>query len=424
MYSIPRMCFNKTNTTNTHTMIQFLLTKLLKRRHFWRYATFSEVAELYASRVLRMMAINLSATFLAVYLYQNHYSLAFIALCWWGVYFFGKALLSIPIARLAARYGPKHGILMSNLMYIPAMLVFSTVPRYGLWAIVIGSLFQAWSATQYDLCHLINFSKVKNSDHAGKEIAYMNIFEKIAVGLSPVIGGALAFIAGPQVAMWVAAGLFALAALPLLRTGEQVTLHRTVSFRAIAWRPVWRSLAAEMAVGWDTLASGSLWSLFLAIVLLGTGNDIYAKLGGLASITVCVALVSSYIYGRLIDRRQGGFLLKVGVIADAVTHLARPFVSTPVGILMVNAANEAATTGYSMAFTRGMFDTADLSGNRIVYLLGIEIAVNLGFMIGALVLFGLVSTLGDVAGMRLFFVMSGLVALGISGARFHLYRRA
>ena len=86
------------------------------------------------------------------------------------------------------------------------MIIFAFVPEWGLPAIVVAGAMQGLSAALYDLCHMIDFSKVKSVDHAGKEIAYMNIVEKIATGLSPLIGGMLAFVAGPQTTM-LAAGL-------------------------------------------------------------------------------------------------------------------------------------------------------------------------------------------------------------------------
>ena len=169
-------------------MIENLIHRLLLRRHFWRHATFSEVAELYASRMLRMMAINLSAAFISVFLYQNHYSIQFIA-GYWAIYYFAKIFLAYPSAWYAARFGPKHGILLSNLLYIPSMVAFTFVPEWGVKAMIITGTLQGISTMLYGVCYSIDFSKVKSVNHAGKEIAFMNIFEKLAVGISPLLGG-------------------------------------------------------------------------------------------------------------------------------------------------------------------------------------------------------------------------------------------
>src|SRR5690606_1063569 len=134
-------------------------------------------------------------------------------------------IIALPAARLIAWIGPKHAILVSNLLYIPSMIAFALLPQFGPWLLGVALIFQAVSATMYSIGYMIDFSKVKSVEHAGKEIAYMNIFEKVTTGLSPLIGGFIAFLFGPQVVIIIAAVLFALAAVPLFRTGEQVSVN-------------------------------------------------------------------------------------------------------------------------------------------------------------------------------------------------------
>lgn len=404
-------------------MIKQFFHHFLLRRHFWRYATFSEVAELYASSMLRKLAINISAAFMSVFLYQNGYSIAFIA-AYWAIYYFLKIFMAFPAAQYASKFGPKHGILLSNLLYIPAMILFVYVPSLGIPALIGTSLLQGASATLYNICYYINFSKVKSVEHAGKEIAYMNIVEKIATGLSPLVGGLLAFAAGPEVTMWAAAGLFAIASIPLLRTGEPPRSRQKFVFRGFPWRLVHRSLIAELGVGFDVLASGTVWSLLVSVAILGTSNNnVYAKLGALLSVVLLAAIASSYAFGRLIDRRRGGDLMHISVIGDALVHAVRPFV-TSVGIVLgINIANEVTTTGYTLAFVRGMFDAADLSGHRITYLACIEVMANIGAALAGVAFVVCILLFGDIQGMKNFFFVAAAVVLIIGTAKFHLYRK-
>jgi MFS family permease len=404
-------------------MIQRLIYRLLERRHFWRYATFSEVAELYASRLMRLLAINIAASFMSVFLYQHGYSVVFI-IGLWTVYCLFKMLIAFPAAKYAALFGPKHGILLANLLYIPAMIIFPFVPEFGIMAMVTAMFFQGVSATLYDLCYMIDFSKVKSVEHAGKEMGYMNIIEKIAKGISPLIGGILAFMAGPQAIMWLAAALFALSSVPLFKTGEPVKTRQKLVFRGFPWRMAYRSLFSEGAVGFDDMASGTVWSLFVVVVILGvTGNDVYAKLGALLSVVLLTALISSYIFGRIIDRRRGGELLRASVVANSLVHAMRPFVAAPVVVAGVNAVNETSTTGYKMAYMRGLFDTADISGHRITYLASIEFMINLGAALAGAAAWLCIMMMGDVEGMRFFFFVAAIATLGILTSKFHLYQK-
>lgn len=404
-------------------MFEFVVGRLLKRRHFWRYASFSEVAELYTSRMLRMVAINISATFISIFLYQNGYSLQFI-FGYWGVFYVVKMLLAFPLAAYVARYGPKHGTLLSNLMYIPSMVAFTQVPRFGIAMLVITGLFQALSSTLYNESYLIDFSKVKSTEHAGKELAYMNIFEKVATGLSPLIGGVLAFVVGPIFVMWIAAILFSLAAGPLFRTGEpDETEHRLV-FRGFPWRLVLTSLIGNIGRGYDVFASGTTWSIFIAVVLVGvSGSDkVYAIVGGLISLMVIADVVSSYVFGKIIDRRQGGLLLRSGLVIDVLTHVSRPFVHSIGTVGAINVINEAGTTAYVMAYTRGTFDIADRTGHRATYMGLVEIFLDLGAAAAAFITGWLISILGMNMGLRgSFFVTAAAVCL-VFVARFPIYR--
>jgi MFS family permease len=413
-------------------MLQAFIHRILLRRHFWRHATFSEVAELYASRTMRIFALRMVSVFTSIYLYQNGYDLLFIAFFWAGFYLL-KVPFSIPAAKIAARYGPKHGTLVSNIVSALGMVLlpFVTGNEYGIYPLVGWCILQAFSGSLNDLCYLIDFSKVKNIEHAGKEIGYMNIFEKVATGLSPLIGGGLAFLAGPELVMVVSAVLFLLSAVPLLKTAEPTETHRVLNFSGFPWKTTWRSMVAESAVGFDVFSTGIAWTLFMAVVVFnGNNNAVYAQVGFVTSVTMFVALLASYTYGRLIDHRRGGELLRVSALANSVIHAARPMVTTPIGVVLVNIINEAATTGYSMPFTRGMFDTADMSGKRIEYLFIIEMVVNFGAAIGAIILgflfwfFDQTNSPSDQTNaLNLFFFIAAIATLLIAAPKFVLYRR-
>lgn len=371
-----------------------------------------------------MMAVNLSAVLISVFLYQNGYSVLFIA-GYWACYYALKALLCLPAARYVAYFGPKHATILSNFLYVPAMAIFAFVPQWGIAAMVFTAILQAMSTVSYDLSYLIHFSKVKSVSHAGREIAYMNMFEKIATGLSPLIGGLLAYAAGPQATLWAASLLFIAASIPLFFSPEPTKLRRKLLIRGFPWRTTWRSMVAETGRGFDVVATGVIWSLLVAIAVLGvTGDDVYAKLGMLLTTTLLVALAASFMFGKLIDNRRGGELLRYSVFAKSLTHIIRPFVGTMGGVAGMNAAHEVATTGYAMAFTRGLFDTADLSGHRIMYLGFVSVMSNVGALAACLVLAALVMLTGDgVTGMQAFFFVAAGAVLIIATPNFHLYRK-
>ena len=101
--------------------------------------------------------------------------------------------------------------------------------------------------------------------------------------------------------------------------------------------------------------------------------------GVVSSITLITGVIAARIFGLLVDHRRGNELLTVGVVADSLVHVSRLFVTTPLGIVMVNVTNELATTAYAMPFTKAMFAMADeLPGYRIVYMSLISASMALG----------------------------------------------
>jgi len=404
-------------------MIKSFIYKILESRHFWRYATFGEIAELYASHTLRIAAIYLAAGFSSVFLYQEGYSLIFI-MSFWAVFYLFKALISPIAGMFAARFGTAKGTLVSNLLYIPAMLALGLLPEFGWSALLVFAITMGISGTLYEVCYFVEFSRVKSVLHAGKEIGFVNIIEKLVISISPIIGGYIALAVGLQVVMFIAGLMFAVAAIPLLRKTNQSEKYQRINIRGFPWRVALPSIFAKGAVGFDIVATSTVWGLFVAIILFpSVGNDIYVILGVLSSVTIIVAIIASSIFGNIIDNQQGGYLMKVGIVSNAFVHLSRIFVATPIGAVGINIVNEAATTAQNMAFLRGMFDTADLSGHRIMYLVGVEIMNNIGAMLACIVMVLCASIIGGHDGFRAFFVISAVVILFVSSARFNIYRK-
>lgn len=374
--------------------------------------------------MLRIMALYMAASFVSIYLYQLGYPVVFIA-GFWAVFYLFKALISIPATVVVAWLGPKHATLLSNVLYIPSMAFFAMVADLGPIMLLPVLLFQGASSALYVIAYNVDFSKVKNAEHAGKEIAYMNIIEKITAGSSPLVGGILAFFFGPQVVLALAGLLFGLAAVPLLRTGEPVPPRQKISFKGFSWHLVRPIAVAQASIGFDVFTSGTVWSLYTAIFIIGiaSSNEVYVVNGILMSVVLLAALASSYIYGRLIDRKRGKELMFVAALANALTHFFRPFAGSPVNVAALNVANEAATTGYVMSYHRAMYDNADLSGQRTLYIGVIDTISSLGAAFAAAMLALLVQIFGEHAALESFFYIAAGVALLVLTARFPMYRR-
>ncbi len=373
--------------------------------------SFDEVAELYTSRLIMVFAINIIGLFIALYLFELGYSVIFIALLYAGLYSF-KLFITPLAAKYIATYGPKHGVLLANIIRVPAMAAMFMIQDYGVWAVVAFGVLQQVSSCIYNISYWVDFSKVRHPEHAGKELGIMQLIEKFAKVLSPVVGGFVAMLWGPGVVIFISAFLFVASSVPLLRTVEPIKLGNKLTFRGFPWRLTRKSFVAELGSGFDFVVSGMAWTLFSAIVVFSTyGQGIYAVLGVLASAGVLVSMAAAWVFGKIADKRQGDVLFGAGVIANAAIHAFRPFAATPASVVGINIANETATSAYVLPWTRAIFDVADTSGFRIVYFSVLQAVDDLGSALACVVLAGLVWWLGVVPGLQLFFVVGAFFEL-------------
>lgn len=395
-------------------MFQKLIYQLFARRHYWRQVSFDEVAELYASRLIAVFAANIVNMFAAVYLYNLGYSIEFIALLYACLYL-GRACVAPLVAKYVAYVGPKHGSLTANILRIPSLAAFacvSLVGHYAFWAVLAFGILQQIAAAFDNFSYNVNFSKVKHSEHAGKEIGTMQIIEKLAKILSPIIGGAIATIYGAQVVIILACLLFAIAAVPLFHTVEPIKLRNKLKFSGFPWQLAFSSLVSETVVGVDFVTSGLVWTLFVTLFVFGSlGDSVYAALGSLASLGVLVSMLAAWTFGQMVDRHKGGVLLTAGTIVNSIIHLFRPYVTSGAGVIGVNIANETATSAYALPFTRVLFDVADNSGARLTYFMMTEIALALGAASICAVLALAVIVLGVKEGMTAVFILVALYEL-------------
>jgi MFS family permease len=406
-------------------MIHSLLHRFLLRTHFWRNIGFAELSELYMSRMLRILAMKMIAGFIAIYLIQLGYSLVFVA-WFYVVYFLFRTLISFPSAYFIAWFGPKHATLVSNIMYIPGIIALTLTPYFGMWALLTFTILSGISLTLYNLSYLVDFSKVKHLEHAGKEIGIMNIVEGATTALSPVIGGLIALWLGPQAMIIASSVLLAVAASPLFMTGEPVATKQRLSYRNFNFKDTWRNFVAALAYGFDMNVTGLVWYLFIAMVVLNAINSdtVYVQVGALASVSVLASIAIAYVYGKVIDRDQGGALLNISAVGTALLHLVRPFISTTGSVAALNVADQAATLGYTMPLLRGFFDSADsLPGYRVAYMSLVQFALGLGNTLSVLILAVLVMHLGADNGMKVSFFVAAPIVLLLSAHGFKLYRR-
>jgi MFS family permease len=385
-----------------------LIQKLLAHRHPWRYVGFDDLSELYTSSMLRSLGLSLIGVFIPIYLYKLGYSIPIICL-FMSVVFLGRAISDVFAGLTVAKYGPKHTILISNLMQITALALLLTLSQtnVSLWLIAV---IWGWAISFFFVAYHVDFSKIMHKDHGGKELGFMTVVERLGAAAGPIVGGLIATLFGAEYTIMVALALLMASTLPLFLTQEPTRTHQHISFRGLPYKKLTRDGISYFSAGIDNAVSVGIWPFFVALSIFTTNT--YANVGIVTSLGIVTAIFAATFIGKVVDKNRGLSLYRWSVWANALVHIFRPFIGSFSGVLLVNVANEAVTTGFRMPFFKGMYARADeLPGFRIVYIVFMEIYVDLAKFIAWLVLALLCTLMPPLNAMSVVFILASATSL-------------
>lgn len=350
-------------------MLQKIIHRVLKKRHFWRDVGFSELSELYVSNMLHSLAVSLLMVFVPFYLYQHGYGMPAIFIVFVS-YFLARVISDVLAGMMVAWSGPKHTMILSCLFQIVSSLLFLTVPDYH-WSPWLLGLPWGISSSFFFIAYHVDFSKIKHTDHSGKEIGYMRVMEKIGGISGPLLGGVVGSVFGGEFIFLIATGVLFASLWPLFRTAEPTKTRQKLHVRKLPWRRVRRDFVAWTAGTVEMTLGINLWPLYLSLFVLG--GTVYAQLGILSSLSVIASITAAYIIGKLIDLRTARKVLRFSAICNGLLYLVRPLVGSVVPAFGISVASEVTTTGYLLPITKGMYAAVDdLQGLRITYIVFME----------------------------------------------------
>lgn len=410
-------------------MLKKILKPFLKIRNYWQYISFDEMAVLYVSKNMRVFATKLTSTFSLIYIYKFTHSIWIVPICIL-IYYIAKFAGSIIALFYISKNGPKHGMLLANILFIPALVLMASMGIFGkemgLVISLISAVFKGISTSVENISYNVSFSKAKTAKKVGKQLGISYILEHVSSSITPAVGGFLAMFFGVEKLFVVSSVILVLTTIPLLTTKERVKPVRKISFRGFPWRNYKHLLVICYSCGmaWNSLY---IWSFFAPVFLL-KGINAYGSAGVLSSISSIAALVSAFIYGKVIDKNKERGLLKIGAVFMGLVFSLRIFISSNpllLGILEIIAA--MAMNGFNMANFKGLYGEADESGMRMQYLFLYEIGMNTVsvvaislFVILFFVLQG-VDPSGELS-MRIMILISSLSILPMVFTNYRIYR--
>jgi len=346
-------------------MLKRLVHVIARRHHPWRNMEFDELAEIYASMSLRSFGLGVIGIFVPIYLYTSGVALQDIFL-FFVAFFLGRVVLSFIAAFVVGRIGPKHSIAVATvitIIFLFMLLSFGSIR----WPLSLMALVFTAANGLFFVAYNTDFSKIKDKNHAGKELGWVIVFEQLGHALGPVVGGLLAAIFAPEVTLAVAIAVLLGSLIPLFLTKEPVKVHQHVTFKGFKISKYKRDFVATAALGVQTNAIVAMWPLLMGVFIFTEGT--YAKLGFLIGLSMLVSVFSTRMFGRFIDSSKGGQLLRWGVIMNIVLFVSKSLVTSAGGAIAVSTLGQPIYLAYKMPLIKGVYDSADDSEKyRIVYI--------------------------------------------------------
>ena len=326
---------------------------------------FDELSELYASQLLRSFALGLINIFVPVFLYRLGYDIPTIF--WFYVWWFAfRPFLDIVTGLIIGRIGPKHTLALGVFVQILHLSMLLTLGSRG-WPLWLVAVTGGWAFGLFILAFEVGFSKVKHSEHGGKELGYVTIFERLGAVLGPLTGGLVAAAFGLRYTIGLAIVVLLGSLIPIFLSQEPTKIRQKLRFDTFPLRKHTRDLVAGAMLTLENVVAIILWPLFIGVFVF-TDNT-YAKLGVVTAVGTFVAVLCSHIIGKLTDAGYGRTFLRSGAYLGAIVHLLRPFANSFGFVLGINMASDPLAMAYRIPFIKAMYDRADsLPGYRIVYL--------------------------------------------------------
>lgn len=400
-------------------MIKKITHTLLARHHFWRYASFTELNELYVSNMLRAVAGGLFGIFIPVYMLQSGYSLTAVCM-YYVLYFVVRGFSDLLSAHIVGAIGPKHTWILSHLSSIASLACLLGIGS-AQWLFWLSAVFSAFCTSFLYIPLHVDFSKVKSTEHNGKEQSFFMMLEKVGKATGPLLGGYIAATYGANFTIIASIILFTLSLIPLLSTPEQVATHQKVTFKGFPYKKVWRDIVSNGAQGIDATVTNGMWPVFMSLAIFTTAS--YEKIGLASTVSLLVALFITYIFGRVLDGKRPLLLLRVTTILDTGVYVGRVFANSLGSVIGVNVANETAFSGIWMAAAKGKYAAVDdLPGYRVAYFTVLELTSQFMKCCIWLLLALLTLFVSDISALQICFGVTGVLVLGIMIERYKVLR--
>ena len=328
--------------------------------HFFK----TELSELFASISLREFARRLINIFVPIYLINLGYSFM-TAFIFMAIVSFGHVISSYVAAKICARIGFKHLIILSVPFLIINYLLLNSisfVQSLGI-PIVLIAIFGGISNGFFWVGYHTDFAKSTKRKETGKKLGFVRILISLFQSLGPIVG---AFLIAELNYHWVfiiVIAILILSVIPLLLRKDSHERFK-FSLKDIKFKFGVRAIIAHVGKGIESSVYTLAWPIFIYFFIL---NKEITLLGSVTSLSLMLSLIITYIIAKKIDKKINLFY-KISAFMNAIIWIIRGYLRTYIGVFIVDAIYGVSNTAHTISFNKICYDNARKSKSILEYI--------------------------------------------------------
>lgn len=322
-------------------------------RNFLPYRMSRQNKELFISNIIINLALAMVQLYEPIYLFKIGYpiyQISFFYLAVYVLYFF-----ALPLgAKFANKYGYENGMFLGSALYIPFYLSLFLITKFS-FMFFVAIIFYVLQKMFYWPAYHGNFSHNSVSKEEGREISSASISSSIMFIIGPIIGGFMITFFGFAVLFIIASILFLFSNIPMLLTKETFTkrdFRYSFIFRDLFKKSNLKSLFSTIGYA-EELVLLVFWPIFMVYII-----NSYEKIGILSGISALVMLVSTLYIGRLCDKRDKRFVLRLSSFFYAFTWFAKIFARSIMPIFAFDTVSKTAKSGVDVSMRSIVYEDA------------------------------------------------------------------
>jgi MFS family permease len=360
-----------------------------------------EISELYASVAIADFALAVVSIFEPIFLYSVlHLSVPQILLLNGFTYFI--YIFAIPFgARVASKYGYKHGILFS----IPFQILFWVFLYAGQEhpaLLLIGFFLYGIEKALYWPAFHASVARFASDQQRGREFSVLYAIVNVAGIAGPFIGGILSQYFGVRITFIIASAVYALSFVPLFATKE-IFLPKLYEYKD-TWE-LYKTYPSKFLgyVGFgEEMLLFNMWPIYIYVVVRG-----YEKIGALVTAATLIATVITLYIGKITDQYSKRVLIRIGALFYSLFWFFRISALSAISVFFADSFSRTSKDLVFIPLSTITYERAEAT-HILPYAVFFEQSLSIGKLIAA------------VLGALLFYFTGSFVVLFIVAGLFSL----